>query len=92
MLLFLGYFLGYCIIYPPESHLAWQSWVMSPGVRVAAAVFFAALSIHAWVGLRDVILDYVQPPAARAFALAALAGSLLATAAWVARILLVTRG
>jgi len=64
---------------------------MSAGVSIASFVFFAALLTHAWVGLRDVIMDYVHPVAVRVFVLALLVCGLLASAAWVARILLLGR-
>jgi succinate dehydrogenase / fumarate reductase membrane anchor subunit len=57
-------------------------------VSVATGVFFCALLAHAWVGVRDVIMDYVRPVAARAPALVVLAASLIVMAAWFAQILL----
>ena len=65
---------------------------MGPAVSIAVVVFFAALLMHAWVGLRDVILDYVNPVASRVCALVLLACGLLGLAAWVARIFLLGRG
>ena len=56
--------------------------MLSPGVSVSATVFFAALLAHAWVGLQDVILDYVGPVAFRVFVLAVLALGLAALGVW----------
>jgi succinate dehydrogenase / fumarate reductase membrane anchor subunit len=92
MLLFIVYLLAHFMVDPPRSYLAWHSWIMSPGVSIAAFVFFAALLAHAWVGLRDVMMDYVHPLAVRVFALALLGGGLLAMAGWIGRILLLGRG
>ncbi len=72
----------------PVTFDAWRNWVLSPGVRVTMALFFIALLLHAWVGVRDVILDYVNPLAIRLSLLAILASGLLATAIWLADILL----
>ena len=47
------------------SYAAWRDWVLAPWVSVAVLLFFTALLLHAWVGLRDVILDYVHPTATR---------------------------
>jgi succinate dehydrogenase membrane anchor subunit len=91
MLLFIMYLLAHFVIDPPRSHLAWRGWVMSGGVRIAAAVFFAALLMHAWIGLRDVTLDYVRPTPVRLFVLALMGSGLLAMAAWIVRILLLDR-
>jgi succinate dehydrogenase / fumarate reductase membrane anchor subunit len=88
MLLFIVYLLARFTVDPPRSHLEWRGWILSPGISIIAFVFFAALFTHAWVGLRDVIMDYVKRPAARVFVLALLTGGLLAMGGWTARILL----
>ena len=87
MLLFIGFFLIHFVVDPPHSYPAWHAWMMSTGVSIATAVFFAALLTHAWVGLRDVILDYVHPAALRVCVLALLGFGLTATGIWVIRIL-----
>jgi succinate dehydrogenase / fumarate reductase membrane anchor subunit len=88
MLLFIVYLLAHFVIDPPRSHLAWRGWLLSNGVSIASTVFFAALLMHAWIGLRDVTLDYVRPTPVRLFVLTLLGSGLLAMAAWVVRILL----
>jgi len=50
---------------PVVSFGAWRDWVASPLVNAALALFIVALLVHAWVGTRDVIMDYVKPVAAR---------------------------
>lgn len=66
--------------------------MMTPSVSIATLVFFGALLLHAWVGIRDVVMDYVHTLALRVFALALLGFGLLAMAAWVGRILLMGHG
>ncbi len=88
MLLFIVFFLGHFLFDPPYSYLAWRGWMMSPGVSIAAVIFFAALLLHAWVGVRDVLMDYVHPLALRVSALSLLGIGLVAIAVWVVRILL----
>ena len=87
MLLYLTGFLAHFIVDPPNSYMAWHGWMMSLTVSTATAVFFAALLAHAWVGVRDVILDYVRPVALRLCLLASLGLGLAATGVWVMRIL-----
>ena len=82
MLGFLVFLLAHFVFDPPRSYAAWRGWMLSPSVSVSATVFFAALLAHAWVGLRDVILDYVGPVAVRVFVLAVLALGLAALGAW----------
>jgi succinate dehydrogenase / fumarate reductase, membrane anchor subunit len=88
MLLFIVYVLAHFAVDPPRSHLEWRGWILSPGVSIVSFVFFAALLTHAWVGLRDVIMDYVKRLGVRVSMLALLAGGLLAMGGWTARILL----
>lgn len=88
MLLFIVYLLAHFGLEPPDSFASWRGWIASPGVSLATGAFFCALLAHAWVGVRDVIMDYVRPVGARAPALAVLAAALAAIAAWVAQILL----
>ncbi len=52
-----------------------------------AALFFAALLLHTWVGMRDVILDCVRPLAARSALLAVLAVSQTAIGVWILTII-----
>lgn len=88
MLLFIVYVLAHFAVEPPRSYLEWRGWILSPAVSIVSVVFFTALLVHAWVGLRDVMMDYVKPLAVRVFMLALLAGGLLAMGVWAARILL----
>lgn len=92
MLLFIVFFLAYFVVDPPHSYQAWHGWMMSSSVSIATAVFFAALLAHAWVGVRDVILDYVHPTAFRVGLLVLLGFGLTALGVWVMRILWMQHG
>lgn len=61
MLLFVLFFLVYFLLYPIHSYQEWRAWVAQPVMSVALFTFFVALLVHMWVGLRDVVFDYVQP-------------------------------
>ncbi len=74
MLVFLVFALVRFAADAPSSYDAWRNWVGAGGMRVAIALFVAALLLHAWVGLRDVAMDYVHPLALR-IALLALVGA-----------------
>ena len=92
MLLFIVFILAHFIVDPPRSYAAWHGWIMSSSVSMATAVFFAALLAHAWVGVRDVIMDYIHPVAFRVWALALLGIGLTALGVWVMRILWMRHG
>ena len=88
MLVFIVFLLFHFLLDPPRSYEAWHGWMTGPGVSAGALVFFAALFLHTWVGVRDVVIDYIHPVALRVAVLALLGLGLTAMAAWVARILL----
>jgi succinate dehydrogenase / fumarate reductase membrane anchor subunit len=92
MLLFIVFILAHFTVDPPHSYAAWHGWVMSSSVSVATAVFFAALLTHAWVGVRDVIMDYIHPVAFRVWVFALVGIGLTAMGIWVMRILWMRHG
>ncbi len=66
---------------------AWRGWIGRPLVNAAVALFALALLAHAWVGTRDVIMDYVKPVALR-FSLLVLSGLVfLLSLFWSLRVL-----
>ena len=92
MLLFTVFILVHFVVDPPHSYPAWHGWMMSSSVSIATAVFFAVLLAHAWVGLRDVIMDYVHAIAFRVCLLVLLGFGLTAMGVWVMRILWMRHG
>ncbi|ADE13887.1 succinate dehydrogenase, hydrophobic membrane anchor protein [Nitrosococcus halophilus Nc 4] len=73
---------------PFESYEEWQRWVGEPLISVLVTLFFGALLLHAWVGLRDVILDYVHSTPLRLFAHSLVVIGYSGIAFWIVRILL----
>jgi len=71
---------------------AWQAFIFSPLVAVAWLIFFASLLAHAWVGIRDVVLDYIHPFSVRLIILAMIALYLIAMMFWVLRLLFLSAG
>ena len=73
---------------PQVSFVQWHTWIAQPLAAAALLLVAAALFIHAWVGIRDVVLDYVQPLALRFLVLSAAAVGLSVLAAWTGFIVL----
>ena len=92
MLLFIVFLLAHFLVDPPHSYPAWHGWMMSSSVSIATVVFSAALLAHAWVSVRDVVLDYVHPIAFRVGLLVLLGFGLSALGVWVMRILWMQHG
>ena len=82
-LAFLLYFLLHLALAPPATQAEWRAWLLAPAMRVAMLLFFTAVALHAWVGVRDVILDYIKPLGLRLSALLLLALWLAGTVGWV---------
>ncbi len=45
----------------PADFQAWRDWVTQGWVSVGLVLFIVSLMLHAWVGIRDVLIDYVHP-------------------------------
>ncbi len=54
------YILQHFILTPPATHHDLTIWLASPMVVITMALFFLLLLLHAWIGLRDVIIDYIH--------------------------------
>lgn len=50
---------------PPLTHAVWKELFSRGWMRIATLVFAASLAWHMWVGVRDIIMDYVKPTAGR---------------------------
>lgn len=74
---------------PDLDYARWRALFAQPLIAISTTMFFLALLLHAWVGMRDVILDYAgQSPAMRLVLLSLLGGWLIAMAIWVLRIMM----
>ena len=71
----------------PATYQQWLELVAHPAVNVTTAVFFISLMFHAWVGMRDVVVDYVKPMVLRFSFLVLLGSGLLFMGVWSIRIL-----
>jgi len=50
---------------PSLDYASWSALFQSNVVRLLVWLLVASLCLHAWVGLRDVLMDYVKPVALR---------------------------
>lgn len=87
LLIFFAIMFSHFAFDPPRSYSDWHDWIANPFVTVATLLFFSALLLHAWVGLRDVLMDYIKPLPLRVALLALLAFVLVGLFLWVSQIL-----
>lgn len=87
MLGFLLFFMLAIYSCPPADHQTWREWFAHPVMWMATAIFFVSLFLHVWVGLRDVILDYLHNLPIRLVVLISLGVFLISLTLWVFRAL-----
>jgi succinate dehydrogenase / fumarate reductase membrane anchor subunit len=91
LLLFLPYLIATLAASPPADHAAWVAWLGRPWVGIALLLFTAALLVHAWVGIRDAVIDYVRPIGARVTVLTLIAFGLVASGLWAFKVIVLAR-
>ncbi len=69
---------------------SWLAWITQPVNNIAVGLFVVSLLLHAWVGARDIILDYVKPFSFRMVKLTSLALFLIAMGLWAFKVLFFT--
>ena len=74
---------------PPVNHAQLHTWLAQPLVSVTLALFFLALLLHSWIGVRDVVIDYVHNFSVRLTVLSGIALILIGCGFWVLRTLVV---
>ena len=90
--IFLGAFLVYALVRlvlaGPLDYPQWRAWLAEPWTGVSTALFAMAVLVHGWVGIRDVLIDYVHPVWIRLLLMATTGLVLLVSLLWIVRALL----
>lgn len=56
---------GVYLKYSPLTYTAWKVLFAQGWMRIATALFAVSLAWHAWVGVRDILMDYIKPDGLR---------------------------
>jgi len=80
-------FLGLVITKRRFDYEAWTALFSSAAFRVASLLFIASLCWHAWIGMRDIWMDYVKPVGVRLLVEALTVVMLVIFVIWAADIL-----
>ena len=80
-------FVGCVLIRPLAGYADWKAMFSGTFFRLATMLFFAALLYHAWVGMRDILMDYLQATGLRLTMQFAVGLALLFYLVWAASIL-----
>jgi succinate dehydrogenase / fumarate reductase membrane anchor subunit len=79
--------LAIAIYHGGVDYALWQTLFASVAFRVATIAFWLALLWHAWIGMRDILMDYAKPTAVRLTLEALTVLTLVGYSAWLVEIL-----
>jgi succinate dehydrogenase / fumarate reductase membrane anchor subunit len=80
-------FLICLLMAPPANYADWKAMFSSPFFRLFTMLFVAALLYHAWVGMRDILMDYLRATSLRLTAEVLVGLALLFYLIWSASVL-----
>lgn len=72
---------------PTLDFITWRSLFTHTWMRVPTFVCLLAIYYHAWVGVRDILMDYVKPTTLRLCLQVTVVVALVAYAIWTVQIL-----
>ena len=72
MALYILYFSVVLLTTQQMSYELWYAWLAHPLMNTATGLFFLQLAMHAWVGMRDIVLDYMSNDSIRLLSLTAI--------------------
>ena len=75
-----------------SDYNAWRSLLAEPVMALLWALFFIAMLLHAWVGVRDILIDYVHHLGLRLGFLLMMASVLVMMLFWLLGVLLLNSG
>jgi succinate dehydrogenase / fumarate reductase membrane anchor subunit len=53
------------ILAPPAHYVAWKALFSHQAMKLASFLFLVSLFLHAWIGMRDILMDYIKPTGLR---------------------------
>jgi len=53
------------VLHPAAGYDQWTAWFASNPLRVFTLLFLCCLHYHAWIGVRDIVMDYIKPASLR---------------------------
>ena len=75
------------LVHGPFDYEGWRAFIAQGWVRFASFLFVVALGYHAWIGMRDILMDYVKPTGARLALHALVAVLLVGYVGWAVQVL-----
>jgi succinate dehydrogenase / fumarate reductase, membrane anchor subunit len=79
-------FAGILLVCTPSDFRSWRALFEPQWMRLATLVFLLSLFWHAWIGMRDILMDYVKSTLLRLALQIVIALLLVAYAGWAIQI------
>lgn len=73
---------------PTLDYAQWVAIFSRPWLQIFLTLFVLALLVHAWIGVRDIILDYIKPMWIKLIVVTLVILVLLSSGIWFLRALL----
>lgn len=67
MVVYTVIFVGAVLTCSPMGFAEWKAMFSGGVMRVLSLLFFLSLFYHAWIGVRDILMDYIQHTGVRLF-------------------------
>lgn len=80
-------FFAALLVVGPDSFASWRGIFANGFMKFATFLFFISLFYHAWIGIRDIWMDYIKPDGLRLLLMIATAAALVGYAGWAVQIL-----
>ena len=87
MVLYILYVLGVVLFSENLNYQQWRDWLSHPLMNTATGLFFLTLAYHAWVGMRDIVIDYISHDALRLLVLTLISLFLISSGLYLLKIL-----
>jgi len=78
---------GILAVAPPRHYGDWKGLFGHQWMKLATFLFLMSIFLHAWVGMRDILMDYVKPTGWRLGCEVVVILALVAYAGWALQIL-----
>jgi len=87
MLVYTLLFLSALVLLPRFDYWHWKALWSLPLMQYATLLFMAALLLHAWIGVRNIFMDYIKDAGLRLILYVLVILALIAYGAWCVQIL-----
>jgi succinate dehydrogenase / fumarate reductase membrane anchor subunit len=75
------------LVFSPHEYTSWKVIFSNQWVRISSFLFFISLCWHAWIGLRNILMDYIHETSVRLTVQVLVIFSLFFYAVWAIEII-----